>query len=136
METLRLIAIAILVLAFPMAVGAQSTRGTVQVKSDDGRVLYATHASRPPYPLEARAKRIEGSGVFHLHIRADGTVSSVDILQSTGNELLDQSAKRDYLRWRFRAPGSATTVKIPITFVLAQKQAVRQLPPGAIPLSR
>lgn len=115
----RLVAPAILSLAFSVAAGAQTTRGTVQVKSDDGRVVYATSAPAPAYPLLARTRRIEGTGIFQLHIRADGTVSSVDILRSTGNELLDYSARRNYQRWRFRAPGSATTVKIPITFVLA-----------------
>jgi TonB family protein len=116
---LRLIALAILSLAFSVVVGAQTTRATAQVKSDDGRVVYATYAPGPAHPLLARTRRIEGTGIFQLHIRADGTVSSVDILRSTGNELLDQSARRNYERWRFRAPGSATTVKIPITFVLA-----------------
>jgi TonB family protein len=116
---LRLIALAMLSLAFPVAVGAQTTRATVRVKSDDGRVLYATYAARPVYPYELRAKHIEGAGVFQLHIRADGTVSSVDTLRSTGNALFDQSARSAYLRWRFRAPGSATIVKIPITFAMA-----------------
>jgi TonB family protein len=116
---LRLIALAVLSLAFSGVVGAQTTRGTVHVKSDDGRVLYATSAPRPQYPYEVRAKQIEGAGVFQLHVRADGTVSAVDTLRSTGNELLDYSARRAYLRWRFGAPGSATTVKIPITFTMA-----------------
>jgi hypothetical protein len=41
---LRLIALAILSLAFSVVVGAQTTRATAQVKSDDGRVVYATYA--------------------------------------------------------------------------------------------
>ena len=114
----RLITLAMLSLAFPVAAGAQTTSATVRVKSDDGRVVYATYAAKPQYPYELRAHHIEGAGVFQLHIRADGRVSSVDTLRSTGNAVLDQCARSAYLKWRFRAPGSATKVKIPITFIM------------------
>jgi TonB family protein len=89
----------------------------VKVKSEDGRVIYATYTAKPEYPYELRARHIEGAGVFQLHIRADGTVSSVDTLRSTGNAVLDQRARSAYLKWRFR-PGPPAKVKIPITFTM------------------
>jgi len=88
-----------------------------KVTSDDGRVIYATYTVKPEYPYELRARHIEGDGIFQLHIRADGTVSSVDTLRSTGNAGLDQCAKSAYLKWRFRV-NRPTKVKIPITFTM------------------
>jgi TonB family protein len=112
----RSLVLALLSLGFATLVGAQETR--VKVKSEDGRVIYATYTTKPCYPYFFRLNHIEATGVFHLNIRADGTVSSVDTLQSTGYGELDRCATRAYLRWRFRPPGSATKVKIPITFTM------------------
>ena len=95
------------------SITAQMPRATA--KSDSGRVV-AIRTAIPRYPYELRARHIEGAGVFQLRIRADGTVSSVDILQTTGNAVLDECARSAYLKWRFRPPGSATKVQIPLTF--------------------
>jgi len=107
----RLITLAILSLTFAAVGRAQTTSSTVMVKAEDGRVLYATHTEKPCYPFFFRLNHIERSGIFQLTIRADGTVSSVDTLQSTGYGELDRCATRAYQRWRFRPPGSATKVK-------------------------
>lgn len=110
----RSVILALLSLAFAKLVGAEATG--VKVNSEDGRVIYAAHTEVPSYPYELRARHVQGAGIFQLHIRADGTVSSVDTLKSTGNAVLDQCARSAYLKWRFRPPGSATKVKVPITF--------------------
>jgi TonB family protein len=75
-------------------------------------VAYVIYAERPVYPFELRTWHIEGSGLFLLHVRADGSVQSVDTVRSTGNSILDGSAKAAFLRWRFR-PGRSMNVKTP-----------------------
>ena len=35
---------------------------------------YAIYAAKPDYPYALRARRVQGAGVFQVHIRADGTV--------------------------------------------------------------
>jgi TonB family protein len=69
----------------------------------------------PDYPYAARDRHLEGSGLYRLNIKPDGTVSSVTVLKSTGHSLLDQAAIHAYRQWRFR-PGALRSVKIPINF--------------------
>jgi TonB family protein len=74
--------------------------------------IYAPFAPPPDYPYMARLHHIEGSGVFLVHIRPDGKVSSVDVAQSSGSKVLDSAALMALRKWRFR-PGP-TEAKIPI----------------------
>jgi TonB family protein len=53
---------------------------------------YALYAPRPEYPRAARKRHWTGAGVFACYIRSDGTVASVDVLRSTGHQMLDQAA--------------------------------------------
>ena len=112
----RVLTLILVCLAVAASISAQTPGATA--KSDRGRVVYAIHTEIPKYPYELRVRHIEGTGVFQLHIRADGAVSSVDTLQSTGNAILDQCARDAYLKWRYRPPGSATRVRIPLTFTM------------------
>jgi TonB family protein len=109
----RKVILALAAVAFTTSVGAQTTKD--KVTSDDGRVVVATYAAKPEYPYELRARHIQGAGVFQVHIRADGTVRSVDTIQSTRNALLDKCAIDAFMRWRFRVD-RPTKAKIPITF--------------------
>jgi TonB family protein len=81
-----------------------------------GAVVYAVYAAKPDYPYFARSRHMEGTGVFQLHIRADGTVSSVDTIQSTGYFELDEVSIGAFSKWRFRPLSRPTKVKMPITF--------------------
>ena len=76
---------------------------------------YVVHMQRTNYPFELRSRHVEGTGLFLLHVRADGSVQSVDIVQSTGNAILDSEAKWAFLGWRFR-PGHSMNVKMADTF--------------------
>jgi len=76
----------------------------------------AYNAKRPEYPPEARRQHLTGSGVFALHIRADGSVARVEVLSSIGHELLDHAAIAAFQQWRFR-PGSIQVVRVPIRYV-------------------
>jgi periplasmic protein TonB len=78
----------------------------------------AINSPRPPYPYEARSKRITGSGVITATVDpASGSVTDASVTQSTGNPILDDAAVSTFRRWRFR-PGSVSKVRIPITFTL------------------
>jgi TonB family protein len=56
-----------------------------------------------------------GTGVFLVHIRADGAVRLVETVQSTGHPELDNSTIAAFQKWRFRVD-RPTQVKIPITY--------------------
>jgi TonB family protein len=71
----------------------------------------------PDYPYAARDQHLEGSGLYRLNIKPDGTVSSVTVLKSTGYTLLDQAAIHAFRQWRFRS-GALKMVKIPINFTM------------------
>jgi len=51
-------------------------------------------------------------GVFLLNVRSDGSVSSVETLQSIGPAFLDRDVIKAFARWRFR-PNSVKAVRVP-----------------------
>src|SRR6516164_6430090 len=78
----------------------------------------AVVSPRPPYPYEARAKRITGSGVIVATVDpGSGSVTDASVASSTGSSILDDAAVSTFRRWRFR-PGTVSKVRIPITFTL------------------
>jgi periplasmic protein TonB len=75
------------------------------------------YAPRPPYPQEARSRRIGGSGVCVVSVDASGTVTEVSMARSTGSPLLDKSVLRTVRTWRFK-PGTVGKVSVPVDFTL------------------
>jgi TonB family protein len=73
----------------------------------------------PRYPPEARLIRIgpnRGSGKYRVTFDLNGTVKSVQTVESTGQPILDQAAVSGLRQWRAE-PGSAEwTVLVPVTF--------------------
>jgi TonB family protein len=93
---------------------------------------YAIYAPRPNYPLYARQYHWTGEGPFVCRIRPDGTVASVDVLRSTGHEMLDRAAIKALRQWRFQ-PGDMNAIKIPINFSMSGKGSpVRHRMSGAV----
>lgn len=90
----------------------------------------ALYAPRPEYPLAARTRHWTGAGIFACNIRPDGTVASVDVLRSTGHQILDQAAITAFQQWRFQ-PGDMKLIKIPIDFWM-NGSAVRHRMSGAV----
>ena len=86
----------------------------------------ALYAPRPEYPLAARKRHWTGAGVFACKIRSNGTVASVDVLRSTGHQMLDQAAITAFRQWRFQ-PGDIKAVKIPIDFWMDGSAARRRM---------
>jgi TonB family protein len=79
-----------------------------------------TYAPKPQLPDEARAKHLSGAGVCLLHVRPDGTVERAEMIQSTGQPLLDKATVDCFSKWRF-VPSAISAikngkVKIPITY--------------------
>src|SRR5438552_135096 len=71
----------------------------------------------PDYPYAARDQHLEGSGLYRLNVKPDGTVASVTVLKSTGHRLLDDAAVDAFRQLHFR-PGALHAVKLPINFTL------------------
>ena len=76
----------------------------------------ATYWLLPQYPRAAREQGLTGKGLAVLKVDpANGYVTSVSMLKSTGHAILDSAAILAFRQWRFR-PRSVTTVEVPIQF--------------------
>jgi protein TonB len=79
---------------------------------------------KPPYPMLARRMGMQGTVVLRVHVRADGSVAEAALAQSSGSQLLDDSALKTVReQWRFlpaRLDGTPVEswVEVPIRFVL------------------
>jgi TonB family protein len=70
----------------------------------------------PRYPLEARFHdSFVRSGRYRLNFEANGTVKSIQVLRSTGSEILDRAAVNGLQQWRAE-PGREGFVIVPLTF--------------------
>ena len=70
----------------------------------------AAHCPKPPYPRRAQRMGWQGTVVCRLLVGPDGLVQSVEVVESTGYELLDRTVVDTLATWRF-AP--ATTDGVP-----------------------
>ena len=91
---------------------------SVIVGEPTGDAVIPVFAPKPDYAYSAQSNRVQGSGIFQLRIRPDGTVSSVEMIRSTGWRDLDRSSTAVFSKWRFRSVGHPATVKIPVTFTM------------------
>jgi protein TonB len=81
---------------------------------------------KPPYPPLAFRLKLEGKVTLLAEVGSDGRAGQVKILESSGHELLDQSALSTVKQWKFtpaRKDGVIITqaVRIPITFSLKNR---------------
>jgi TonB family protein len=89
--------------------------GTTSLRAVRAAVVYAP---RPVYPYDARRQRLTGSGVALLTVdRGSGSVTDVEMTQSCGSAILDNSTADALRRWRFKA-ASVSRVRVPITYTL------------------
>lgn len=78
----------------------------------------------PVYPYRARQRNIEGEVKVKLLVKADGTVASVTILESTPKGVFDASVKKTVPNWKF-SPGKIDGRAVPswvvtnVVFVLS-----------------
>ncbi len=81
---------------------------------------------KPAYPPLAFRMRIEGKVILVAEVLPNGQSGSVKIVESSGNDMLDQSALETVKKWKFtpaRKDGVIVTqaVRIPITFSLKNR---------------
>lgn len=61
---------------------------------------------KPKYPRAAQRRNLEGTVQVKLVLSADGSVTDVTILKSSGHTVLDEAAVNDVRSWRFNAVAS------------------------------
>ena len=73
----------------------------------------------PKYPFEARSIRIgprTGSGKFRVTFGTNGLVKNVQVVQSTGQPILDRAAIDGLQAWKAEPGAGDWTVLVPVTF--------------------
>ena len=88
---------------------------------------FALYAPRPEYPLAAQKRHWSGAGLFACNMRSNGTVASVDVVRSTGHQMLDQAAITAFRQWRFEPGNKLKLVNIPMTFWMDGSAARRRM---------
>jgi periplasmic protein TonB len=81
---------------------------------------------RPPYPPVAFLSRTEGRVVLKVQVKSDGKPGDIQLLQSSGSQMLDKSALDTIAQWELqpaRKNGQAVDqwIEIPIHFRLLKK---------------
>jgi protein TonB len=74
------------------------------------------HTPKPPYPYQARAARLQGSGSVRVSFDSAGRCSSCTIVQSVGSGVLDSNTT-NFARANWTGPPNSTTT-VPITYQL------------------
>lgn len=81
------------------------------------------HNPKPQYPAIAKSRGWQGKVLLRVKVSAEGLSESVAIEQSSGHDMLDQSAMEAVKKWRF-IPAKrgdtpvASSVIVPIVFTL------------------
>ncbi len=82
--------------------------------SDEELIRNTLASPGPAYPEAAQKAKMTGSGLYELRINKAGMITSVVIIKSSGNDVLDKAAKTTFRRWRFK-PGVFTSVRVPVS---------------------
>jgi protein TonB len=100
--------------ATPTPEPAESARGAQNQKSKSKLV----YSPSPKYPDEARASKLgplKGSGRFRVIFSMSGETRNVEVVQSTGQEILDRAALSALRQWKSEH-GHEWTIIVPIKF--------------------
>jgi TonB family protein len=76
-----------------------------------------TTRTHPRYPREAVRKEIEGRVVLRATVGTDGKCEKVEVVSSSGFEMLDESAAESVISWKF-APACRNSKAIPGTILV------------------
>ncbi len=69
------------------------------------------HFVEPIYPTIARQRNLEGKVILELEISPNGSVNQVQILKSSGFEILDKSALESAKTWKFKTRSDHSLLK-------------------------
>ncbi len=73
------------------------------------------YAPAPAFPPGISQPGLSGTGRFRLAFDANGNVTNVQVVKSTGNPYFDQAAIKTLRQWR-SAPSQGWAVTVPVTF--------------------
>lgn len=95
------------------------------VTPPDLRAAYLSNP-RPPYPLAARRRGLEGRVMLRAEILENGSCGRISVAHSSGHEMLDQAALQAVKQWRFvpaQRGGEAVSAwaEIPVSFSLREE---------------
>jgi protein TonB len=102
--------------------GSAGGRGRGRGDSGTGSPKYAENP-KPPYPQEARDKGYQGTVRLKVEVLPDGRAGEIELKESCGYNVLDQSAFDTVKKWRFIPATKGKTpipswVIVPIIFQL------------------
>ena len=116
------------------AAASEATTEATQPTTQDAPLVEARYNvtslnnPKPPYPLAARKRGIEGQVLLRARVQEDGHCAMVETKKSSGYTMLDSAAVETVKKWRF-APATlsgtpiASWVEVPITFRLRDELA-------------
>jgi TonB family protein len=81
-------------------------------QSQNSRTVACPNCVRPVYPESALAAGAEGQPIVSVDVNPDGTVRSVTLTRSSGNEAIDQAALRAARNSRFQPVNGGASVPI------------------------
>jgi TonB family protein len=73
------------------------------------------YAPAPAFPPRASLPGASSTGRFRLSFDAQGNVTNIQLIQSTGNRLFDEAAINTLRQWK-SSPGQGWAVTVPVTF--------------------
>ena len=71
---------------------------------------------KPPYPVEAMARGVQGSGMLKVSFDEKGKLMCAIMVQSTGSKILDDNTIKYVTNEWFSSGGRKTTMLVPITY--------------------
>jgi periplasmic protein TonB len=100
----------------PASTGAQAPAATVSeapiaaapvtppapARTSASDASYGASNRKPPYPRRSRSNDEQGTVLLRVLVKADGTAGAVEIKNSSGYPLLDESARSTVQTWRFK----------------------------------
>ncbi|MDE0538655.1 MAG: TonB family protein [Rhodospirillales bacterium] len=118
--------------AAPDPGGEQGSSETASLPQDGESLLAADYAhaslgNQPPrYPRRARRDGLEGRVVLSARVSAAGRIVGLEVVRSSGHEILDRAAVRAVNRWTVRPARQGSKpvpseVRIPILFRLTER---------------
>jgi protein TonB len=101
---------------------SQTTNSEPTFTEANFRANYA-HNPKPDYPAVARSRGWQGKVLLRVKVSAEGLSDDVSVEQSSGHDILDESAVEAVKKWRFipakrgDTPVSSSVI-VPIDFKL------------------
>lgn len=118
--------------AAPNPGGEEGSSETASLPQDGESLVAADYAhaslgNRPPrYPRRARRDGLEGRVVLSARVSATGRIAGLEVVRSSGHEILDRAAFRAVKRWTVRPARQGSKpvpseIRIPILFRLTDR---------------